>query len=103
MTEQEAEAAGPALLDALKDQDPEVRRSAAYALQELGGVRLSVGSAAAPALIDALKDQDGQVRISAAEALNGIGVGAEAAVPALIDALKDEYEVRRSAASALGR
>jgi hypothetical protein len=81
-------AAVPALIDALKDQDAEVRTKAAYALGEIGlGHRC--GAAGVPALINALKDQDAEVRGCAAEALGTIGEESKAAVPALIDALKD--------------
>jgi len=81
-------AAVPALVDALKGQDAEVRKKAAYALGEIG-VGHRCGAAVVPALIDALKDKDAEVRGSAAEALGTIGEEAKAAVPALIDALKD--------------
>jgi HEAT repeat protein len=95
MTGPEAEAAVPALIDALKDPDAQVRWKATYALGEI-----SVG-AAVSALIDALRAPDAQVRRTAVPALAKIGV---AAVPALIDALKDQAaEVRSSAAYELGR
>ncbi|MBD2501766.1 HEAT repeat domain-containing protein [Anabaena azotica] len=84
-----------ALIDALKDEDSDVRWSAASALGEIGSEK------AVTALIDALKDKNSSVRRSAAFALEEIG--SEKAVTALIDALKDEdSDVRWSAASALG-
>ena len=90
----------PALIEALKDDDNEVRRNAASALGRIG----PAAEAAVPALIEALKDDDNEVRRNAAFALGRIGPAAEAAVPALIEALKDEdSDVQRRAAFALGR
>jgi len=94
------EPAVPALAEALKDEDREVRSSAAKALGEIGESAVS----AVPALAEALKDKGREVRWSAAEALGKIGEPAAAAVPALVEALKDEEElVRQSAAEALGQ
>ena len=91
-----AEAAVPALIEALKDEDSNVRGSAADALGK-------IGPAAVPALIEALRDDDSDVRYTAA-ALARIGPAAEAAVPALIEALKhDDSIVRFNAAYALGK
>ena len=50
-----AEAAVPALIEALTHDDSEVRRHATYALRD-------IGPAAVPALIEALKDDDSEVR-----------------------------------------
>jgi HEAT repeat protein len=101
MTEPEAEAAGPALLDALKDQDTEVRTNAFNALELSGLNGLLGGSSAVPAHSDALKDQDAEVRQYAVSALGGCGEGA---VSALVDALKDrDAQVRSRAAYELGR
>ncbi len=88
----------PALREALKDRDKEVRRSAAYALEQIGAEAAS----AVPELKEALKDRDKKVRRSAAYALEQIGAEAASAVPELKEALKDrDKEVRRSAANTL--
>jgi hypothetical protein len=87
-------------IQALKDEDEDVREAAAGALGKIGpGAEKAV-----PALIQALKDEDRWVREAAAGALGKIGPGAEKAVPALIQALKDYYEeLREAAAGALGK
>ncbi|HET6884208.1 MAG TPA: HEAT repeat domain-containing protein [Pirellulales bacterium] len=79
------EAAVPALIDILHDDDPSIRAQAARALARMG-------PKAAPAvseLIVVLNDPDSEVRRGAARALGQIGPDAEDAVPALIKALKD--------------
>lgn len=76
----------PALIDALDNQDKNVRWCAASVLGDIG----AEAKPAVPALVDALKDKDGLVRLYATLALGNIGVEAKAAVPALISALKDE-------------
>jgi HEAT repeat protein len=100
------------LVALLKDNDKDVRASAA---QELGAIELGrmEAAAAASALIDALKDSHAEVRGWAADALGNIGAEAKAAVPALIDALKDmerfpinwrsDRTVSNSASGALSR
>ncbi len=119
----------PALIAALKDEDWDVRSSAARALGNIGPAAASavpsliaalkdenrnvwdkavdalgnIGPAAVPALIAALKDKDSDVRSSAARALGQIGPAAASAVPSLIAALKDKNSnVRYFAAGALG-
>ncbi|HAA27850.1 MAG TPA: hypothetical protein DCE56_09535, partial [Cyanobacteria bacterium UBA8553] len=92
-----------ALIEALQDEEVEVRRRATSALLSIGG---KVKEDAVPALIEALKDEDSQVRSGAAYALGSIGSEAQdtlpAIIPALIKALKDEDRcVRCRAASAL--
>jgi len=83
------------LLEALKDKQWVVRRSAAEALGKLKDPR------AVEPLIKALKDKDSGVRRSAAEALGKLKD--PRAVEPLIGALKDEYPlVRWSVAEALG-
>jgi HEAT repeat protein len=118
-----------ALIRALEDEDPSVRRSAASSIAMFGpsasaaipalleaagdkaqGVRQAaalalgkIGLKAVPALQLALKDQNFKVRTSAARALGWMGPEAAEAIPDLIEALKDEYGLVRSAAvSALG-
>src|SRR5262249_60564546 len=66
------------LVQRLRSQDINVRRSAAIALGQ-------IGKDALPALIAALKDQDADVRSSAAYALGQLGSDAQ---HALIAALK---------------
>ena len=92
-------AAVPALIEALKDDDADVRSSAADVLGNIG----AEAKAAVPALIEALKDDDADVRSSTAYALGNIGAEAKAAVPALVEALEDDdADVRSGAAYALG-
>ncbi|NET34194.1 MAG: TIR domain-containing protein, partial [Cyanothece sp. SIO1E1] len=91
-----SEAAIPALLQALKDENSDVRRSATEGLGQLRS------EAAIPALLQALKDENSDVRRSATEGLEQLR--SEAAIPALLQALKDENsDVRRSATEGLGQ
>ena len=88
----------PALVTALKDQSPIVRRWSVLALGEIG----PESKAAVSALTEALTDQSERVRKGAAAALGRIGPKAKAAVPALIIALEDrDVSVRGAAASGL--
>ncbi|KST67229.1 HEAT repeat domain-containing protein [Mastigocoleus testarum] len=121
-----------ALIEALKNEDSNLRWRAASVLSDIGveaapavealtlalqdddpQVRLyatialgNIGEAAKPAvpsLIAALQDKEQYVRIYAPSALRKIGVEAKVAVPALIGALKDNnIGVRLNAAYALG-
>jgi HEAT repeat protein len=92
-----ATAAVPALSDALKDRDEDVRHWAAEALGRIGAV-------AVPVLIDALKDNDKSLRLEAATALGNIGPEARSTAPALADVLKDQdKKVGVRAAEALGK
>jgi HEAT repeat protein len=76
-----------ALLDALKDDDEEIRCLAASSLHRLGK-RLRVNAKrAVPALIAALNDKSASTSYQAADALKDIG---GAAVPALTRALADD-------------
>jgi HEAT repeat protein len=61
-------AAVPALAEALKNQNADIRQSAAFALGEIG----SAAADAVPALVEALKDQYIDVRQSAADALESL-------------------------------
>ncbi len=84
----------PALIDALKDRDVDVRRAAAQALANLEDPR------AVPGLIAALGDADAQVRGYAAMALGSLED--RRAVPGLLALLKDgSVDVRRCALEAL--
>jgi HEAT repeat protein/beta-lactamase regulating signal transducer with metallopeptidase domain len=98
--EEEPRAVSPAvlqaLMDALKDSDAEVRKSAMHALSRFRS------PAAFDAFVVGLKDQDPEVRQQAASALSQLRDGR--ATDALIAALKDENaEVRQQAAFALSQ
>jgi HEAT repeat protein len=69
----------PALVRALSDDDWEVARNAASALEEL---RLDP-DLAVPELIKCLGHSDERARLEAMDALGGYGTAAQAAVPAL--------------------
>jgi HEAT repeat protein len=125
-----AEAAIPAVVEALKDADPDVRKWAIGTLSSLDagsrvtaladlvkdkniGVRaralealISLGPnarAATPKLLEAaIKDAADQCRIQALSALKAIGPDAKTILPTLREALKDKYIlVRRDAISFL--
>lgn len=84
----------------LKSHNPDVRLSAAYALDEIG----LQAKDAVPALISGLKENsDPGVRASIAYALGRLGTRAKDAVRALFTALKDDADpdVRRNAVDAL--
>ena len=89
--EKDADAAAPALIEALHAPDADVRRAAARSLGRLG-------RAAFPALqkSHALQDPDADTRRMVVEALSWMG---PEAVPALIVALKDGSPAVRSAAA----
>jgi HEAT repeat protein len=90
-----SEGGDPALLQALRDPDPQTRRDAALALYK----RAPPGSAAS--LAEALKDKDAEVRRLACLALLKLAP-VPAAVPRLKKALSDpDLQVRRTAALAL--
>ncbi|MFL5339813.1 MAG: HEAT repeat domain-containing protein [Gemmataceae bacterium] len=87
----------PALVDALKDIDPDVRQHAALALA-------AVGSVAVKPLTEALKDGSRERRAAAAYAIGQMGYVGRDAVPELVKLLKDEDpNVRRAAAQAISR
>ncbi|HWG45732.1 MAG TPA: HEAT repeat domain-containing protein [Gemmataceae bacterium] len=92
--------AGGALVKALKeDENPHVRRSAAYALGAFG----PQASGTLEQLRKALKDEAASVRQNAAWALGQMGKDAGEAVGALGECLNDKDTlVRRDAADALG-
>ena len=84
----------PALLEARKSEDIEVRHRAEVILE---AIRTSL-----PVLLENLKDKDVRVRADAAETLERLGAQAKPAVTALTEALKDkEAAVREAAISAL--
>jgi HEAT repeat protein len=88
----------PALIEHLKDEDPDIRCWAARSLGRSG----SRAKEAVPALVEALNDPDKNVRLSTAYALGDLGLTAREAVPALNKALKDQdTSVRQAAVAAL--
>ncbi|KAI8599516.1 hypothetical protein EDD21DRAFT_339706 [Dissophora ornata] len=93
-----SESAIQSLLGALKDEDTDVRESAASAL----GNQSTLPESAIQSLIGALKDEDWYVRQSAASALGKQSMLPESAIQSLIGALKDEdWSVRQSVTEAL--
>jgi beta-lactamase regulating signal transducer with metallopeptidase domain len=95
LSQQDKDALVEAFQEALKDNDPEMREQALFALIQIGGPR------ATEAIVAALKDQNPEVREKAVWAL-GMRHG-EGLVDPLIAALKDANAgVREKAAWALG-
>lgn len=94
-----AEAAVPALVQALKDADLGVASASAAALGKVG-----VHSAdAVKGLLEALTRGRQDIKPTCAEALGRIGPNAGGAAPALVEALgSDDFDLRREAATALG-
>jgi hypothetical protein len=90
-----AQAAVPALLEALADPDAMVRSAAAFSL----GFIHSDAPAVVPALTRALADTDKFVRSAAANGLEFFGPQARDAVPELTRALDDAFAPTRSAAA----
>ncbi|WP_179046560.1 HEAT repeat domain-containing protein [Nostoc sp. TCL26-01] len=90
----------PALIQALKSQQENIRANAALAIGEIGTKAI----AAIPALIEALDDESNAIQINAAYALGQMGWAAEPAIPSLSQQLKDENRaVITSAAYAIGQ
>jgi HEAT repeat protein/lysophospholipase L1-like esterase len=89
---------GADLTARLRDRDPRVRASAAWALGRAGGR----AARHAPALLPALGDTDAHTRAGAAWALGRMGPAARPAGPYLLASLRDQDpEARRRAADAL--
>ena len=87
----------PALIEALKDSDPDVRQHTALALA-------AIGADALKPLRDALKDTNKDLRAGAAYALGQMGYTGRDAIPELVKTLKDDDpNVRRAAAQAVSR
>jgi HEAT repeat protein len=85
-------------MKALKDDDPDVRNTAATVLGRYG----AEAKEAVPALVESLKDKDKHVRRSAAYSLARFGRDANDAIPALKESLQDEDpKVREAAAYAI--
>jgi outer membrane protein assembly factor BamB/HEAT repeat protein len=90
--------AQPALIRAMRDEDPLVARDAARALGAMG----ALAAPAVPGLVEALAHRDEHLRIYAAEALASIGPAAATATPALTEALDEPVAgVRWAACEAL--
>jgi len=104
-TMSEVRIAVPALVIAMRDESPDVRRNAAEALGEIRlGAEMSV-----PALVRALQDPNFGVRKAAAISLGKMALEPDTkphtiqAVPALIDRLgDDDLSTRYAAANTLG-
>jgi len=87
----------PALMEALKDTNPSVQRTAAWALGNIpGDMRVAV-----PALVLALQNKDSSVREAAASSLASIGQSPELAVPVLVGELNRDDDTRDFATRAL--
>jgi HEAT repeat protein len=95
----DAKAAVPALTEATKVGDAEIRVAA---LQALASIGVPDAASSIPGVIEALGNTDARVRRAAAETLGSFGPRASAAVSALQGLLQDEdAEVRRAASDAL--
>lgn len=90
-----AEAAVPALTEALNEDDPEFKREVQYALATIG----APAAPAVAALIPSVEAQDDEVRHSAVYALGSIGEAAKSAVPALTGALSSQDNFTRFGAA----
>src|SRR5207237_6054407 len=90
----------PALINALRDQDPYTRGYAADSIGRNG----PEAKAAVPALIEILKNKDesGEIRGKAANSLGRIGPDAHVAVPFLIEAFDTTNGVAAVAIGHLG-
>jgi HEAT repeat protein len=81
----------PALLKALKDPDPIVRRNVANAFWWLG----EDSKPAVPSLAALLHDDDVEVRRAAARTLLELGLSSKEAIPTLLEAKNDSDKVVR--------
>ena len=88
------------LTEQLEDAEPEIRISAARALETIGPPAKS----AVDELIVTLKDDNKRVRNFSARALGAIGSEAKLAIPALVESMNNdtEFRVRRAAVRSLG-
>jgi len=81
--DEQARKAIDALVLLMNDEDPKVRRQAAFSL----GLAGAEDDDAVQALIEALKDDDEDVRRATIEAISKIGPAAKTAIPALLDTI----------------
>jgi len=86
----EGKSAAPALLVALKNPNPGLRREAACALARIG----AHAEDAVPVLVEALQDPDAPRRVEAVDALAALGPAASQAAPALAALLAEPYRFR---------
>lgn len=96
-----------ALANELKSPQLQMRKNAAFELDELagifGGPKIDIKKAL-PALIEALKDRDFEVRVWSMNAIGALGLSGKEAVPALRHAMKDiDAGIRQNAKAALLR
>ncbi len=93
----------PALIEILKDGNPQVRIKAAYSLGNTGVCPhvVPIPSSVAPALVNAFDDPDVRVRRAIASALGKVGEETET-VEALLIALENDREIAKSVIDALG-
>ena len=88
----------PKIVKLLKDANPHVRASAAFAIGEMH----DEGKSATKALMDAYKDDDVKVRAEVISALGGLRTAAKQAEPTLLKALQDaDKETRQTAGTAI--
>jgi HEAT repeat protein len=85
-------AALPALLEGLRNPDPEMREMSADLIGDLG----PNGASAIPALAQSLGDRSAKVRCKAADGIANIGPVALAARPALLELLADKEDSVRA-------
>ncbi len=96
----DAAVAVPVLVEAMQDEDKDIRWDAIDILSLLG----TDAAVAVPNVIEALKDPDESIRNSAAKALCHIGGNVSEIAPALLVALEDDYwQIRGHAAQSLVR
>jgi prepilin-type N-terminal cleavage/methylation domain-containing protein len=94
------QAAVPHLIEALHDEEVQVRKGAVMLLRKFG----PLAKDALPGLIDTTRDTNHWMRIYAIQALGSIGPSAEAAKPVLIEFLKGPHnEAHLEAACALAK
>lgn len=87
----------PALIEAMGNENPDVRRGASRAIR-------SNGPAIIPFMIKALRNNNDRIRESATQMLYGLAPDARNAIPALTETLGDPNQfVRQWAATALER
>lgn len=87
----------PALIEALKDDDPDLKCAVLRTIGALAETEVSL-----PLFMQSLTDNDAKVRASAASALGKLGPAASQAVPALLGSLTaEDGGVRESAAAAI--
>ncbi len=92
----------PALQNALKDSDEDVRRVAANSLKVIQATQLTASAEQVQRMIRDLQSADESVRLKAAKDLGKLGAAAAEAIPALQKILQDpDEDVRRVAANTI--